>query len=193
MQFTQSRDAETNLSSNMIFWRLSNGVMSGFFLLATFVQRNDPDSLLWMTLYIIPAIFCIIYSLKLCNPGHNILYRSVQLHVAFCLVIALYTIFKLLQINSTGTEPILSWHELEETRELGGLCFIISWLVLNLKFFSSNTARQRQLSRVLATLSVLPILLWMVSYLNKDYQAKLPQHCKTSFQSSVQEMPSLAS
>ncbi|MEQ2278530.1 hypothetical protein XENORESO_021001 [Xenotaenia resolanae] len=41
-----------------VVWRISNVVMSVFFVLASYVQINDPDASLWMVGYGVPAVLC---------------------------------------------------------------------------------------------------------------------------------------
>ncbi|MED6241213.1 hypothetical protein ATANTOWER_003501 [Ataeniobius toweri] len=41
-----------------VVWRISNVVMSVFFVLASYVQINDPDAGLWMVGYGVPAVLC---------------------------------------------------------------------------------------------------------------------------------------
>lgn len=149
----------------MIFlWRLSNGAMTLFFLLAAYVQKNDPDSYFWMTMYSVPAFICFIYFLRITKPDNFLLHKFAQAHVAVCSAVAVYTFSKLSQAVKSYEGQRLHLHEHEEARELGGLLFVICWLLINFKFLRSSTSERKKLSILQLVVAVFPIFLWISAH-----------------------------
>ncbi|XP_024257878.1 transmembrane protein 220-like isoform X2 [Oncorhynchus tshawytscha] len=54
----------TKTNFSLIIWRVCNVFMSLFFALASYVQINDPDAVLWMVAYAIPANLCLLIAIK---------------------------------------------------------------------------------------------------------------------------------
>ncbi|XP_038836531.1 transmembrane protein 220 isoform X2 [Salvelinus namaycush] len=54
----------TKTNFSLIIWRACNVCMSLFFALASYVQINDPDAVLWVVAYAIPANLCLLIAIK---------------------------------------------------------------------------------------------------------------------------------
>ncbi|PIK38205.1 putative transmembrane protein [Apostichopus japonicus] len=136
------------------------------------------------TLYSLPAVICFMFFLRITKPDNFLLVKFAQLHIVVCLMVGAYTCIKLTKAMGSSEGKRLQLHEHEEARELGGLCFVICWLVINLKFLRSNLWQQRKLSFLQLFVALFPIFLWVTAHRSKTYQSKIPPHCKTAFQGS---------
>ena len=95
------------------------------FLISGFLQFNDPDSLIWITIYFTASFFSLLFHFSI-----NKWYFSGY----FAFVLSLFTIFLVLKAPSN-----IEWIRLFETfqmnqqtvevgRELGGLFIITIWM-----------------------------------------------------------------
>ncbi|NXD97972.1 TM220 protein, partial [Chaetorhynchus papuensis] len=152
-------------------WRLCNLFMAAFFGLAAAVQVNDPDAVLWMVVYLVPAALTLLVSI---NPSvtDNDVWRSLcDLHSGVCIVgtIALAcSLFAYAQGNI--------FHE-EEGRELSGLVIITVWMSLCRSSAKSPLGRVHLVAAVVVAL--FPFVSWLYIYVNKDMRESWPTHCKT--------------
>ncbi|XP_070581333.1 transmembrane protein 220-like [Ptychodera flava] len=152
-------------------WRLLNGFMGGLFTLFAYVQQNDPDPELWMAIYLIPAFLCVAIAIS-SNVTENQIWRIISLlHVV---VLGCFSVFLVKTMTDNATD--MKYHEMEEGRELGGLLFVMVWLII-----CSNSTRfsLKYLALGGAVLTSVPILLWIGIYINTEYRKILPEHCKT--------------
>ncbi len=64
-----------------------NLVVAAFFVLFTLVQYNDPDPLLWMVVYSVAALACVLYRLGRLPPaaaaGYGVLALLLGLYLAY--------------------------------------------------------------------------------------------------------------
>jgi len=64
-----------------------NLVVAAFFVLFTLVQYNDPDPLLWMIIYGLTALACVLYRLERLPPavaaGYGVLALLLGLYLAY--------------------------------------------------------------------------------------------------------------
>ncbi|XP_072259394.1 transmembrane protein 220 isoform X1 [Pyxicephalus adspersus] len=168
----------------MALWRVCNLLMSAFFSLAAFVQLlltadtmsipsqiNDPDAGVWIVIYVIPASLILLLSIKPDITGHVIWKTLSDLHSVLCLLGASRLFVSLLL---DGKKNIL--HE-EEGRELSGLAIIVLWLLLCRNSGRKSIGGPRLLIAV--SVSVLPFIIWLYIFINKEMRTSWPQHCKT--------------
>uniref|UniRef100_A0A8C7PNI2 Transmembrane protein 220 n=1 Tax=Oncorhynchus mykiss TaxID=8022 RepID=A0A8C7PNI2_ONCMY len=113
---------KTNVS--LIIWRVCNVCMSLFFALASYVQINDPDAVLWMVAYAIPANLCLLIAIKP-HVTETLLWRRIaKLHVLISTAVVSmmgWTLYK---------KHITNIFQQEEGREFSGLMLILVWLLL---------------------------------------------------------------
>ncbi|XP_072259396.1 transmembrane protein 220 isoform X3 [Pyxicephalus adspersus] len=145
----------------MALWRVCNLLMSAFFSLAAFVQ----------VIYVIPASLILLLSIKPDITGHVIWKTLSDLHSVLCLLGASRLFVSLLL---DGKKNIL--HE-EEGRELSGLAIIVLWLLLCRNSGRKSIGGPRLLIAV--SVSVLPFIIWLYIFINKEMRTSWPQHCKT--------------
>uniref|UniRef100_M3XKH9 Transmembrane protein 220 n=1 Tax=Latimeria chalumnae TaxID=7897 RepID=M3XKH9_LATCH len=75
-------------SFSFLLWRVCNVLMGLFFLVAAYVQINDPDAGLWIVAYIIPAALCILISITP-QITENLIWKSLsELHVLVSTLVA---------------------------------------------------------------------------------------------------------
>ncbi|XP_031571868.1 transmembrane protein 220-like [Actinia tenebrosa] len=156
-------------------WRIANAVMAVFMAIAAYVQINDPDPAIWITVYSIPCLLCL--SIVIYFPIQDyFLWKAITMsHLAACVIGVLYlsTIVSK-QIWEGSTNPLSH----EEGRELCGLLLVIMWLTVcklaNMKRLANMSI---YIWALLIALSLLPFLLWGVHLKTWDTQS-LPEHCK---------------
>ncbi|XP_030645900.1 transmembrane protein 220 [Chanos chanos] len=155
-----------------VIWRVCNVLMSVFFALASYVQKNDPDAGLWMVAYAIPAILClsISYSPQITE---SLLWRRVaDLHVLVS------TTFGAMLGWVVYTERITDIFQQEEGREFSGLMLTVLWLLLCRHSGRSSVGILRLTTAV--GITVFPFVAWLYYYINKDLRASWPSHCTTA-------------
>ena len=106
---------------------ISNYLMFMVFSLCILVQYNDPDSFLWITMYGIAALVCILVE------------RDIITHwtvTIFPVLAGLVWVFKLLPdvvTNYSSVEDLVTWKMnslgVEKVRELGGLIIVVVWML----------------------------------------------------------------
>ena len=117
---------------------VSNFLMFVLFSLCILVQYNDPDSLIWMTMYGLAAIVCILAVL-------DKIHWSISIFPGILGLVWALTILPDVISNYSVTDNLFAWQMnslgVEKVRELGGLLIIISWMfILTL----SNYLSQKQ-------------------------------------------------
>ncbi|XP_077110756.1 transmembrane protein 220 isoform X2 [Ranitomeya variabilis] len=150
-------------------WRLCNLIMASFLTLAAYVQVNDPDAEIWIVIYVIPAALIFLLSINPDITGHIIWRTLSALHGAVCLIGASYLLL------SGDIRNIL--HQ-EEGRELSGLVIIAVWILLCKDSARATVGGVRLF--VAVSVSVLPLLVWIYIYIDKEMRTSWPQHCKTA-------------
>ena len=117
---------------------ITNYFMLLVFLLCVVVQYNDPDSLIWMTMYGLAAINCIL-SIR------NEIHLSISIFLGLLGIVWALTLLPDVISNYLATDNMFTWQMnglgVEEIREFGGLLIIILWMsILTL----SNYLSQKQ-------------------------------------------------
>ncbi|EDO47950.1 predicted protein, partial [Nematostella vectensis] len=139
-------------------WRVANMLMAVFFALAAYVQINDPDPAIWITVYAIPCLLSSVVAIHFQVQGY-FLWRALTVsHLCACICGALYLSTRVsVHVRNGMVHPL----EHEEGRELSGLLFVIMWMAL-LKLVNLKSAKtiQKYLCMGAVTLSLTPFLMW---------------------------------
>jgi hypothetical protein len=104
-----------------------NYIFLVLFFLSAVVQYNDPDALLWMLLYGIAALICLLTAFGRLHWGISALMAFVTLGLALILapqVIGKVSFSELFVSMEMKTEVI------EQAREMGGLLIIAVWMIV---------------------------------------------------------------
>eukprot|EP00794_Sanderia_malayensis_P009074 gene9074-10042_t len=108
-------------------WRFINMIMAACFSFAAFVQINDPDSLVWILLYALPALICLTIVF------HPLIQRKWHLKLV-CIIHSIICGFGIIYSLKNGYDEILTNNSnifaVEEAREAGGLAIVLSWLLM---------------------------------------------------------------
>ncbi|XP_019337401.1 transmembrane protein 220 isoform X2 [Alligator mississippiensis] len=132
-------------------WRLCNLLMAAFFGLAAAVQVNDPDAGLWIVVYSVPAALTLLvgYSPSITD---NVVWRTLSdLHSVACVM---GTIALGCSLFAYTQANIL--HEEEGRNPFGGIRLLVA-----------------------ISLSLVPFVMWLYIYVNKEVRSSWPTHCKT--------------
>ena len=104
-----------------------NYIMLIAFLVSVIVQYNDPDPLLWMVVYGIATVICILAAFDRLNWGMSAVMALATLGGAMFLAprvigkVAFMEIFESMQMKTIVVEY---------AREMGGLLIIAVWMVV---------------------------------------------------------------
>lgn len=104
-----------------------NYLMLIAFLLSVIVQYNDPDPILWMVIYGIATVICLLAALGRLNWGIPAVMALATLGGALFLAprvigkVAFWEIFESMQMKTIAVEY---------AREMGGLLIIAVWMVV---------------------------------------------------------------
>ncbi|MCH6256564.1 transmembrane 220 family protein [Puniceicoccaceae bacterium K14] len=120
--------------SNVNMLRVINIAALVAFLLSVFVQFNDPDPLLWIIVYSMASLSCILFSLK--KPTRLI-------STVTCASSTLWIVYLFIELarspipiewDSVFMQTSMKTISVELAREIGGLLIVAVWmLVLALK------------------------------------------------------------
>jgi hypothetical protein len=169
---------DCNQSASKLIWRIINGIGCLFFLFAAFVNLNDHDWYLWVTIYMCTSIFL---AMELFN------YRSLSIVTiymnafVFCILIAFgcHFLFKYQYETHMNSMKNHFLHR-EEGRELSGLALASSWLFLIL--LNRLIHFNYRLSFVIVScglfLTLVPLGMWSVCFVSDDWRQRFPQ-CHT--------------
>lgn len=160
------------MDSKLLLFRFLHFIAAIFFLLAAFVQKNDPDPALWIPLYLLPGICSILISV---NP--DVCRKTAFKRVDFIYVfIATIIISNTLHRNYYPTENNFLWWILndEAGREFGGLFIVIVWIL------SMHNVPNVILSALLSLIIIVPCIFWCYIYFNQEIRKLWPQHCQTT-------------
>ncbi|XP_016112460.1 transmembrane protein 220 isoform X1 [Sinocyclocheilus grahami] len=161
-----------SVSFSQIIWRVCNLCMSVFFSLATYVQINDPDAVLWMAGYAVPAGLCFLLC---CQPQitESLLWRRMaDLHVLVASAFGVILGWKLYK------EGITDIFQQEEGRECSGLLLTVFWLLLCRRSGRSSVGSVRICTAV--GITVFPFITWIYYYMNTELRKHWPEHCTTA-------------
>ncbi|CDQ74385.1 unnamed protein product [Oncorhynchus mykiss] len=143
--------------------------MSLFFALASYI--NDPDAVLWMVAYAIPANLCLLIAIKP-HVTETLLWRRIaKLHVLISTAVVSmmgWTLYK---------KHITNIFQQEEGREFSGLMLILVWLLLCQHSGCSIGALRLS---VAVAITIFPFVAWLYYYINKELRTSWPPHCKTA-------------
>lgn len=124
--------------------KILNLVLAAFFLLFAFVQINDPDPVLWILIYGIMAVSCILAAFRYYYPG--ILLAILIAFTAYSLVFVSGVMEWLRSDDRSLLFDDLAKMQhayIEEAREFLGLLICILVLIMHLV---SSRAKKRELS-----------------------------------------------
>jgi len=115
---------------------ISNYLMIVIFFLCVIVQYNDPDSLIWMTMYGFAGIVCILAVL-------DKIHWSISIIPGILGLVWALTILPDVISNYSATDNLFTWQmnslDVEKVREFGGLLIIILWMsILTLSNYLSK-------------------------------------------------------
>lgn len=161
-----------------VLWRGLNFSMACFFAMAAYVQLNDPDPVVWMFVYVVPACLCISTAFSPDVQDHVVWQSLATADIFGSLAGAIYlaTTIRPQMQNDSINNPLV----LEEGREMSGLIIIMLWISL-CKFVTWFSQRKGNVP-ILFWISILvlcfiPFSLWAYCYRNLDRRI-LPGHCK---------------
>ncbi|KAM9393146.1 transmembrane protein 220 isoform 2-T2 [Pholidichthys leucotaenia] len=135
----------------LTIWRICNVFMCLFFALASYVQINDPDAGLWMTL-----------------PWRRVADLHVMISSAAVALLG-WTLYR-----GRATQIF----QREEGREFSGLLLTVTWLLLCRHSGSAPVGMLRVSTAVAVT--VFPFVAWLYYHINKELRSNWPAHCKTA-------------
>ena len=143
-------------------WKVANIIMAFFFASAAYVQHNDVDPLIWITIYSIPCLLCLI---QIFMPFIN---NNYLFHFLIRLLFIFYVIlnFSLFLIFIRTTNQLNEYNPLnvEEGREFMGTSIIIVWFVISIYYMSTQIPSEVVVSRrvkiFVISLSLSPIVTW---------------------------------
>ncbi|KTF85626.1 hypothetical protein cypCar_00024244 [Cyprinus carpio] len=161
-----------SVSFSQIIWRVCNLCMSVFFSLATYVQINDPDAVLWMAGYAVPAGLCFLLC---CQPQitESLFWRRIaDLHVLVASTFGVILGWKLYK------EGITDIFQQEEGRECSGLMLTVFWLLLCRHSGRGSVGSVRICTAV--GITVFPFITWIYYYMNTELRKHWPEHCTTA-------------
>jgi len=116
-----------------------NYLMLTAFFVSVIVQYNDPDPLLWMAIYGIAVVICLLAALGKLNWSVSAVMAFAALGGALFLAprvigkVAFLEIFESMQMKTIAVEY---------AREMGGLLIIAVWMVV----LTIHTRRQQKVS-----------------------------------------------
>lgn len=168
-------------SSGKVIWRILNGIACLFFLFAAFVNLNDHDWYLWVTIYICTSIFLAIELFNYQSLSIVIIYINA---FVFCILIAFGCQFVLkYQYEMNLKNHFLHY---EEGRELSGLALASSWLFLVLlnRLIHFNSRLSFVIISCGLFLTLIPVGIWSICYVSEDWRQRFPQ-CHTMIASET--------
>uniref|UniRef100_A0A3B3T003 Transmembrane protein 220 n=1 Tax=Paramormyrops kingsleyae TaxID=1676925 RepID=A0A3B3T003_9TELE len=163
---------KTETGYSRMLWRFCNLCMCIFFTLATYVQINDPDAVLWMVGYAIPGSLCLMISFKP-NVTEVMLWKCLaNLHLIICSAVVAMLGWTLYRQRDQDI------FQQEEGREFSGLMITALWLLLCRDSGRGPIGAVRLITAVALTL--FPFVTWLYYYLNEELRSAWPSHCKTA-------------
>ena len=106
-----------------------NLVVAAFFAIFAIVQYNDPDPLLWMIIYAVAALACVLYHLKRLPP------EAAAGFGALVLLLGVYLAYRVISQGQFFFD--------EEGREMMGSALVSLWMVMLYRRGKTATADER--------------------------------------------------
>ena len=121
-------------SGKRLLTRIVFAVLGALMLLFMAVQYNDPDGVIWMVVYAVPAIWCALAVLA----QQHLASRRVSSLLLLCIVAATAGIVALWpEVPQFWTKNV--WYHVEEARESLGL-MIVTAVLGSVYFFARKQA-----------------------------------------------------
>ncbi|XP_077491428.1 transmembrane protein 220-like [Amblyomma americanum] len=159
------------LASSEAWFRLSNAVMALFFAMASCVQINDPDALLWIVAYALPCFACVSEALR--PPWWSSRQLRMRLTGAAillsCRLLLVSVLSWLRDVTCVGFNPVVC----EPGRESGGSAISLAWLLL-LRKGGEKVGWKR--ATLCAVLGLLPLATWTAFLLGDGVRYLCSQH-----------------
>ncbi|KAL4239438.1 hypothetical protein ACF0H5_000253 [Mactra antiquata] len=167
----------------MYVWRAINCVMTVFFLLAAYVNMNDPDWYIWGPIYLVPGLLSLAVTVQPTTVDSVMWSSSTVIHFTLCCAYTFYQIVLLMEAIGNKMENPLQH---EAGREMGGLLIIITWLGIsrftNIGRPNAAVTSKGMMSALLlmsVTLTLLPLFLWSLCFIS-DWHTRIG-HCSGMF------------
>ncbi|XP_074648051.1 transmembrane protein 220-like isoform X2 [Tubulanus polymorphus] len=161
-------------------WRATNLLMSIFFVLAAYVQINDPDPYIWIPVYLIPALFTLSITITPKITDNKVWKVAIIIHIAISIAGAMYLLAVVIEMLSLNLSNPLQH---EEGRELSGLVIVIIWLTLcRFSPLGSNEPGRGSMNALIlltGTLGTIPLIFWSLCFIS-DWHKRIG-HCKDMF------------
>jgi len=161
----------------LFVWKLINILMFLFFLLATIVQFNDDDAVVWIPVYVIPAALSLAIAIKP-NITSDAMWLTVShVHTACCICIFAYIVVLLIQhihkeshlVEKKQLTKEMEWNLLyyEEGRELVGLVLVLGWLKISKTVMTpGNPLQKSRMLLGLLAVPMIPVILWTLCFVD---------------------------
>jgi len=158
----------------LCFWRFLNLFMSIFFMVATGLQYNDPDPMVWMFLYGFSSIICITIVINPYVQERRLWRMLVTVHLLYTVGLLVYAI---LAYGHLVVKNLNILHD-EEGRELCGLSLVAIWLSISMATSFGTVHPMGMFSWcVIGLCAMVPLLGTLLLYVTID-PSILPHHCK---------------
>lgn len=148
-----------------LIWRISNGIMTLFFALATYVQHNDEYALCWMLIYFIP---CIITSMIMFDVQFS---QTIQMRRVIYFLLSIYIIISIglsvqaAKIIANDKNENFNLLQHQEMKEFLGVLIIKCWLLICVYVTNIHHPLDPLMTNVckisIILLSLFPISLWI--------------------------------
>ena len=146
--------------------RLANAIMCLFFGLASYVQHNDEWAILWISVYALPCIMCLVMAVDC-----TFLYNHRYFHLSVYSMLIMYMFFSLYLFGRAGIAVVNGGQytknllEHQEVKELFGVVIIQSWLLFNIYLLNAQIPFDALINRsakvVIIVLAMSPFSLWL--------------------------------
>ncbi|XP_064616849.1 transmembrane protein 220-like [Liolophura sinensis] len=164
----------------LLIWRGVNAFMSLFFGLATAANVNDSDWYLWVPIYLVPTVLCLVLVINPIFSETNWWRYTALFHFILCLAYVVYLIVVVIEIIfGKKVNPLIH----EEGREFFGLLIVMAWLaVCRFTPFGKSTqmkGTKHALLLVISIIALLPLVMWSFCVV-EDWGQKFG-HCHGMF------------
>lgn len=146
-------------------WRFSNGIMTLFFALATYVQHNDEYALCWMLIYFVPCVITmmIMFDVQFCQTIQ--MRRLIYFLLTIYVLISIWLSVQAAKIIVNDENANLNLLQHQEWKEFFGVLIIQCWLLICIYVTNIHyplDALMTNLFKIfIILLSLFPISLWI--------------------------------